>query len=383
MRIAFNAQLLSYQRGYRSAGISHYIDRTLANLGPYLADDQLRVFVGPEVPREAPALKGFQVSWSRVSTDRPVLRILWEQLVLPRELQRWRADLVHAPAHVAPLAAPCPSVVTFHDLSFFVLPGAFNRSNRAYLQLFSRLTARRARRFIAVSESTRQDLIRWLGVSPNSIAVVPNGVDPDFRPEPDQRRIAEFRRTHGLPDRFILYLGTLEPRKNLPALLRAYARARLQGLNAPLVLAGGPGWGVETILKEIEDLDLQKHVRLTGYVASDERALWYNAATLFAYPSLYEGFGLPVLEAMACGTPVVASNRSSLPEVVGDAGILIDPSDTAGLADALLDLLRDDERRSHLSDRGLVRARRFTWDAAARATRQVYQAARETSRPTS
>ena len=375
MRVAFNAQLLSLGLGYRSAGISQYIDRTLAHLGRIISDEQLAVCVGADVPIDAPSLAGMQVIRTRLPTGRPIVRILWEQLVLPTILARWRADLLHAPAYVAPLASPCPAVVTYHDLSFYLMPEAFNRQNRWYLQTFSRYTARRARQFIAVSDWTRQDLIRRLGVSPACITVVHNGVDSCFRPESDAQKVERFRREKGLPERFILYLGTLEPRKNLPALLRGYAEARRRGVVEPLILAGGRGWGVEPILQALDDLNLRSTVRLEGFVRSDERALWYNAATLFAYPSRYEGFGLPVAEAMACGTPVVSSNRSSLPEVVGDAGVQVDPDDSSAMADALTTLLRDDDRLWDLSRRGLDRSRRFTWDAAARATLRVYQTA--------
>lgn len=375
MRIAVNAQLLSYGQGYRSAGISRYIDRTLASLVPLLGEDRCAVFVGPDVPADAPSLAGLRVIRTRLPTRRPIIRILWEQLVLPTALRRWGADVLHAPAYVAPLGSPCPTVATFHDLSYYLVPGAFNQQNRLYLQYFSRWTAGRARRLIAVSECTRQDVIRLLRVPPEIVDVVYNGVDECFRPEPDATRLERFRQEKGLPERFILYLGTIEPRKNVPGLLRAYAEARRRGVTEPLVIAGGRGWGDEPIPRLIEDLQLQASVVLTGFIPSDERPLWYNAATLFAFPSRYEGFGLPVAEAMACGTPVVASNRSSLPEVVGDAGLLVDPEDPDALAAALVTVVRDDALRQDLSARGLERSRRFTWDAAARATLKTYRAA--------
>ena len=375
MRIAFNAQLLSYRHWYRSAGISRYIDRTLAHLAPLLDGERCTVFVGPDVAADVSSLAALRVIQTGLPTHRPIVRILWEQFALPIALRRWRADLLHAPAYVAPLSSPCPSVVTFHDLSFYLLPSAFNRQNRMYLQTFSRWAARRARRFIAVSESTRRDLVRLLGVSPDDVDVIYNGVDEQFHPEPDVRRVERFRQEKGLPERFVFSLGTLEPRKNLTGLLRAYAEARRQGVTEPLVVAGGRGWGDEPILRLVDELGVRPFVRLAGFVSTDEQPLWYNAATLFAYPSRYEGFGLPVAEAMACGTPVVASNRSSLPEVVGDAGILADPDDSSALASALAKVLHDDALRHELSARGLDRSRRFTWDAAARATLQTYRTA--------
>jgi glycosyltransferase involved in cell wall biosynthesis len=374
-RIAFNAQLLSYRQWYRSAGISRYIDRTLAHLAPLLDPERLAVFVGPDVPIGAPSLAGLRIIRTRLPTRHPVVRIAWEQIALPLLLGRWRADLLHAPAYVAPLASPCPTIITFHDLSFYLVPEAFNRQNRFYLQTFSRLAARRARRIIAVSECTRSDVIRLLGIRPEDVAVVYNGVDPSFRPEPDPARLARFRQEKGLPDRFILFLGTLEPRKNLRGLLYAYAEARRRGVTEPLIIAGGRGWQVQPILRVLDELGLRSSVRLTGFVGSDEQPLWYNAATLFAFPSRYEGFGLPVVEAMACGTPVVASNRASLPEIVGDAGVLVDPDDVDKLATALVSVLRDEALRRELARRGLERARRFSWEAAARATVTIYHEA--------
>src|SRR5579885_142416 len=274
MRIAVNAQLLSYDRSYRSAGISRYTDRTLASIGPLLGDDSCVAFVGPGVPLAVPALRGLRVIRTEWPTERPIVRIIWEQMVLPVALRRVGADLLHGPAYVAPLGSPCPTVVTFHDLRFFLMPNAFNRQNRLYLQHFSRWTARRARRLIAVSESTRQDMVRLLGVSPTAVDVVYNGVDECFRPEPDEERIARFREEKGLPARFILFLGTIEPRKNVPALIRAYAAARRRGLTEPLVIAGGQGWGGESASRIAEELGLESQVRLTGFIASDERPLW-------------------------------------------------------------------------------------------------------------
>jgi glycosyltransferase involved in cell wall biosynthesis len=374
MRVAFNAHLLSYRHWYRAAGISRYIDRTLAHLAPYLGEDGCLAFVGPDAPAEAPSLKWLSLQRTVLPTNRPLARIIWEQLVAPVALRQARPDLLHCPAYVAPLASPCPTVVTFHDLSFFVTPEAFNRANRYYLQQFSRLTVQRAKRFLAVSEATRQDLARLLHVSLARIDVAPNAADGEFAPIADPARLAAFRQAKGVPERFILYLGTLEPRKNVPALIRAYARARRQGIEEPLILAGGRGWG-DDVDRLIENLGLGGVVRHIGFVGMDERVVWYNAATLFAYPSRYEGFGLPPLEAMACGTPVIASNRSSLPEVVGDAGILVDPDDPDALADALIRPLRDDALRRDLAARGLARSRRFSWDASARQTVQTFKQA--------
>jgi glycosyltransferase involved in cell wall biosynthesis len=333
------------------------------------------VFVGPDVPTESPVLAPFLQRRTNLPTARPIVRILWEQLALPLALARMRLDLLHSPAYVVPLVGKVPAVVTFHDLSFFVMPSAFNRQNRLYLQAMARQSARHAARFIAVSQATRRDLVRILGVREDQVDVVYNGVDDTFQPIADEARLDGFRAQYDLPRRFILYLGTLEPRKNVAALVRAYAVARQRGVTEPLILAGGRGWGDLALGQLIAELDLQDVVRMVGFVEMSDQALWYNAATLFVYPSLYEGFGFPVLEAMACGTPVLASDRSSLPEVVGDAGLVVDPMNPDSLAESMVTLLGDDDLRVRFRALGLERARTFRWDAAARQTVESYHRA--------
>ncbi|HLZ07477.1 MAG TPA: glycosyltransferase family 1 protein [Chloroflexota bacterium] len=373
MKVGFNAQLLSYHHSYRSAGISRYIDRILGHLGPHLRGTGSIAFVGPDVPDEVDSLAWLDLRHTRLPTQRPIVRVYWEQILFSLEIRRYSVDLIHCPAYAAPLLESSRSVVTFHDLSFLLMPSAFSWSNRQYLTQISRLAAGRAARFIAVSETTRRDMIGLLGIRPEQIDVVYNGVDRGFQPVTDEAVVADFRRKMGLPDQFILYLGTLEPRKNIPVLIRAYAVARQRGVQVPLVVAGGSGWGDLRLRELIAELGLEKAVRLIGYVPLEDQVMWYNSATLFAYPSLYEGFGLPVIEAMACGTPVVTSNRSSLPEVVGDAGIQVDPRDPTALADALVSLLRDEDARADLSSRGLVRARTFTWERSAQETYDTFR----------
>jgi len=375
MRIGFNAQLLSYRQWYRSAGISRYIDRTLAALKPFLDGGDTVAFIGLGIPTDSPALDWLRQVRAAFPTERPIARILWEQTVLPIAARRLGLDLLHAPAYVAPVCPGTRTVVTFHDLSYFLFPETFNRTNRWYLQTFSRLTARRADRLIAVSESTRNDLTRILGVDRSRIDVIPNGVDERFTSIEDPELLARFRAERGLPERFILSLCTLEPRKNLPILIRAYAESRRRGITEALVLGGGVGWGDLALRRQVEELGITGSVFLPGFIPGEEQALWYNAATLFAYPSRYEGFGLPVAEAMACGTAVVTSNRSALPEVVGDAGITVNPDRPDELAEEIFRLLRDDEWRLELGRRGQARARQFSWDLAARQTAETYQQA--------
>jgi glycosyltransferase involved in cell wall biosynthesis len=266
-------------------------------------------------------------------------------------------------------------VVTVLDLSFYRYPTAFKAFKRVYLQTMTRLSVRRAKAVIAISESTRRDVIELLGVPAERVKRIYCGVDPALRPLP-RAEVEAFRRDKGLPERFVLFLGTIEPRKNVGTLIDAFAAltaadpSGTAGLR--LVLAGGRGWLADPIYARVEERDVRDRVRFAGYVPEEEKALWYNAATCFCYPSLYEGFGLPPLEAMACGTPVITSNVSSLPEVVGKAALTVDPLDSMALCEALRRVLDDRGLRSDLSDRGRARARQFSWVEAARQTADIY-----------
>jgi glycosyltransferase involved in cell wall biosynthesis len=304
-------------------------------------------------------------------TARPVVRILWEQVLQPAALRRAGVELLHSLAFAPALLWRGRSVVSFMDLSFLRFPRAFNRGNRLYLTTMAHAAVRRADHLLTISEHTRQELLRLLGAAPERVSVTYCGVDAAFQPL-DEADVRAFRARHNLPDRFLLYLGTLEPRKNVPRLLEAYARLRRRGAAPPLVLAGARGWGRDDLDARVRALGLGDAVRLLGYVPPPELPLCYNAADVFVYPSLYEGFGLPPLEALACGTPVVASNTSSLPETLGDAALLVDPRDPAALADAVGTALADAPLRARLRAAGLERTRRFTWRQMAEQTVAVY-----------
>ena len=226
---------------------------------------------------------------------------------------------------------------------------------------------------ITGSESTRQDVIALCGVPAERVVTIPDGVTGAFCPA-DPQAVAEFRRRKGLPDRFILFLGTLEPRKNVVRLLDAYAAwRRVSREPVSLVVAGGKGWFYETIFARAAELGLGDAVIFPGFVPGDELPWWYRAAELFVYPSLFEGFGLPPLEAMACGTPTITSNVSSLPEVAGSAALLVDPEDTAGLTDAIARVLSDPALAAELRAAGPRQAARFPWSRTAAETAQVYR----------
>jgi glycosyltransferase involved in cell wall biosynthesis len=373
VHVVLNAQLLSTAHTYRSGGISRYSYCLLQALRGDAGGHRVTALVGgSSVPAGLEETPTFRVLPSGWPSDRPAARIVWEQAVQPLLLRRLCPDVLHGLSYALPLAHVGAMVVTVLDLSFLRFPEYFNRGNRIYLSAMTRLAVRRARRVIAISEFTRTEIVRLLGVSPERVAVVHCGVDERFRPVRDPAVLEAFRRERGLPERFILYLGTIEPRKNLERLLDAYARVR-RHLPHKLVLAGGRGWKAEGVYARIAALDLERDVLLPGYVPMEEQPLWYNGADVYVYPSLYEGFGLPPLEAMACGTPVVAARAASLPEVLGDAAVLVDPLSVDALSEALLRVASDADLRRTLGLAGVARAEHFTWTRTALQTLEVYR----------
>jgi glycosyltransferase involved in cell wall biosynthesis len=368
--IALNAHLLSGAASYRTAGIHGYLFNTLSHLPGVAPDLAYTLFVGKG---QLPVSAKWAVRRSSLPTENPAIRIVWEQVLAPFELARVQPDLLHGMAFAVPLLWRGPSVITIFDLSFLRYPQRLSIGRRYYLRAMTRVSAHRARRVIAISECSRSEICSLLDISPEKVDVALPGVTQDFRPLP-AKQVSNFRSEHRLPERFILYVGTIEPRKNLDTLIKAYAQLP-ERKAVKLVLAGGKGWQSERLNALIEELGLAQDVITTGYVSNNELPLWYNASEVFVYPSVYEGFGMPVLESMASGRPIIVSDSSSLPEVVGSSGILVPPTDTAAWSDALSTLLADPTLRSELADRGKERARRFTWENTARATVETYHKA--------
>ncbi|MBC8262859.1 MAG: glycosyltransferase family 4 protein, partial [Anaerolineales bacterium] len=272
-------------------------------------------------------------------------------------------------------------VVTVHDLGYLYYPQAHRLLDRLYLDLSTRYNARAAAHVIADSSATRCDLIERYSVEPDKITVVyPGYDDTTFRPVRDERAIETVKAKYDIIGDYILFVGTLQPRKNLIRLIEAFSNlqpptSNLQPpiSNIQLLIAGKSGWLYEKIFRRVEELGLEGTVLFPGYIAAEDLPALLSGARLFVFPSLYEGFGLPVLEALACGTPVVCSNASSLPEVAGDAALLVDPLDVEGLAAALERVLRDEELRAELIERGFEQVRKFSWERCARETLDVLE----------
>jgi glycosyltransferase involved in cell wall biosynthesis len=296
-------------------------------------------------------------------------------VALSRAIRRYRLDLVHDPVGVAPFLGPgggARRVVTIHDAFAFVTPQTHNRLDTWRYRTQLPHAARRADAVVTVSECSRRDLISHLGLPPRVVHTTVEGVDPSLRPVPDGAARRAVLARYGIKAPFLLYVGAINARKNTARLLEAYARVRARHPQVSLVIGGQRQWRTDGMDATLGRLALGDDVRFTGYLDDADLPALYSAAEAFVFPSLYEGFGLPPLEAMACGTPVVTSGVSSLPEVVGDAALTVDPHDVEALASAMERVLTDPALRAALIRRGLVRAARFTWERAARETLTIY-----------
>lgn len=370
IKLTINAHLLSSQAGYRSAGIHNVLHQTLLHLPAWTpADWQITALVGGANQAQ---YEGVTMQRASLDTDSPTKRILWEQAIQPFQLSD--ADLYHAGAFVAPVLLNKPSVVTVYDLTFMRYPQRLTTARRLYLRTFTELTCQRARRIIAISESTKRDLVELLGIPADKVDVTPLGYDRAVHHPLNADVVEAFRQQNDLPERFWLYLGTIEPRKNLVTLIEAYAQLA-DSERLPLVLAGGKGWLTAPLFEAIAKYKLEDAIRFPGFIPTDDLPLWYNSAECFIFPSVFEGFGLPVLEAMACGTPVITSNVSSLPEVAQDAGMTLPPTAIDAWVTALRTAHDDKTWRDSASQRGRAIAQTFTWEETARLTYQSYRQA--------
>jgi len=367
-KVGINAHLLSGEAGYRRAGIHQYISQVLRHLPSHIGLDYV-VYTRQEADNlQRKGVTAVSTSWP---TEKRSLRILWEQLNWPWQAWRQEIHLLHSMAFVTPLVTSCPVVLTVYDLSFMHYPEQFPFGQRWYLTSQTNRSCQKASRIITISESSRQDVHRFFNIPLAKIDVVYPGVDPIYRPYA-AAEVETFKAENGL-GRFILHVGTLQPRKNILTLLQAFAQLAEPDLD--LVLIGGKGWLFTDIFASAQALGLEDQVHFAGYVPDDLLPLWYNAAACLVFPSLYEGFGLPVVEAMACGTPVVASNSSSIPEAVGEAGLLFEPQQVEACADRITAVLHDPQLSAKMRRLGLEQAGQFSWERAGLETAAVYQRA--------
>jgi glycosyltransferase involved in cell wall biosynthesis len=299
---------------------------------------------------------------------------LREQVTVPMDLRREAVDLFHAPHYVLPALTPCPSVVTIHDCIHLRFPQYLpNRLGYAYARASLWFSTHRSERVLTVSEASKRDILHYFSVPPEKVDVIYNAIDERFGEEPDAEEVERVRERYQLNDPFVLYAGNIKPHKNLERLIEAFHILRRHDTHpVKLLIIGDEISKYATLRRAVHRYKLHKHVRFFGFVPDRTLAVLYRLARVFVFPSLYEGFGLPPLEAMASGTPVITSNVSSLPEVVGDAALLIDPYSPDAIADAMQRVLSDDTLSDDLRRRGLVRAREFSWDRSVQRVRQIY-----------
>ena len=379
MRIGIDYTAAVHQGG-GIGRLSRHLIRALSELD---ADNDYRLFVAAG-RAEDDGLGVWPANFRSCSlplSDR-WLHILWQRLRLPVPVQviTGPLDLFHSPDFVLPPTGRTPAILTVHDLSFMRVPQFFVPGFRRYLEGAVKRAVARARHVLADSESTRRDLVELLAVEAERITVVYPGVESRFQPVREETEREWVKARYHLPDRFILGLSTLQPRKNFEGLIEAFSRLLAAQGSEPgiadlhLVIIGGKGWMYEDLLSLAERKGFGERVHFTGFVEDQDLPAIYTLAQVLAFPSWYEGFGLPVLEAMACGTPVVAANNSSLPEVVGEAGLLVDAADVEGLASAIARLVLDEGLRERLIRAGFEQARRFRWQDAARQLLEIYTA---------
>ena len=316
-------------------------------------------------------MTGVQLEKQRVFLQNNTLRILWEQILLPIRIRKDRLDLFHYTDHAMSLIQRMyPIVITVHDIAYIRFPGLLNKSRQIYKKYILNLSIKMADIIIADSHSTKRDIVEFFNVDEKKIKVVHLGVESRFRPISN---VEDYRTKNNLPSKVILNIGTLEPRKNVVTLIKAFKKLQARGLkDYVLVIAGEKGWLYKQIFEEVKSSGVEQSIRLLGIVRDEDLPLLYNCADLFVYPSLYEGFGLPPLEAMACGVPIITSNTSSLPEVVGNAGIMVDPCDINSLYEAIYNVLEDSELRHRMRRDGLKRSKMFTWEKMVNEVLEIY-----------
>lgn len=364
MRIGIDARLVFYNR----AGIGQYIlqlTEALASLEPH--QDTFLLLQSRKDKDTMVRSNGFlRKSLWTPSHNR------FEQMALSFEISRLGLDLLHSPDFIPPFRRNCKSVITVHDLAFLLYPHFLTKESARYYGQIDQAW-RKTDHIIAVSEATKHDSIKMLGVPEKKITVIHEAANPIYRPLPKEEAQRVAKEKYKIDKDFILFVSTIEPRKNLPGLLQAYRRLLDDyKCKETLVLAGSNGWLWEEVYETVAKLNLERHVAFLGRVPSEDLVYLYNAAQLLVHPSFYEGFGLTPLEAMTCGAPVIVSNTAALPEVVGDAALLINPHDIDGLTVAIWRVLTDQELRKDLICKGLKRAKHFSWKQAAEKTLEVY-----------
>lgn len=370
MRIGINARYL--QKEY--TGIENYLLQLLLNLNKATGDNEYFLFFGNDglIP-EALKSRNFKNIISKIPCNNQITKIIWSHFYLPFLARRFKLDVFHEPLFIAPLFKQCPTVITVYDLAFLRLPDCYTYRNKLYLKTLLSKSIKEADAVIAISESTKKDILDNFGSS-EKLHTVYGGVSLEFKRIDDHTVLEKVKRIYKIEGDFVLTASLITPRKNMVRLIRAFRSLRERSnYNYKLVIAGGKGWGWEAVYKEAVDSGYENDIIFCGYVPDEHLIALYNLAKIFVYPSLYEGFGLPALEGMACGCPVITSRISSLPEVCADAALFVDPYDTEELSHSIEKLLKDQLLRQTLILKGYQQANKFSWQRAAGETLAIYE----------
>jgi len=368
LRIAIDAHAV----GAKLGGNESYAVNLIEALAQIDSANHYTIYITTDEARER-----FQGRWPnfKVRATLPHTPLIRIPLTLSAELRKNPVDVLHV-QFTAPPFCPCPVVVSIHDLSFEHLPQTFKRRSRTQLRLTVRHSARRAARIISLSEHGRRDIIETYGITAERVSAIPLAAPSHFAPVQDVRELQRVRHNYGIDGDYILSVGSIQPRKNLARLVQAYAslRGNKSADKLPkLVLVGKCGWLYDETLRALEETGVADTVVLTGYVPQEDLPALYSGSLCFVYPSYFEGFGLPPLEAMKCGAPVIVGNKTSLPEVVGDAALAVDPFDVEAIASAMKRVIESPALRDELSIKGQARAKTFDWRETARKTLAIYQ----------
>jgi glycosyltransferase involved in cell wall biosynthesis len=370
MNVLINALQLNGQ----SSGIQYSIESTLQEIfGLFDGPRSVRIILDKKYKG---VLRNTNAIHPELDLKNRYIRICWENTFLLRYLKRNRMSplLYHSPSGVLPLYCPVPSVLTIHDLVGYLHPELSQRGSGFYYKLLLPASVKRSDRLIAVSDTVKESVVKNLGVNPDKIDVIYHGVRSNFTKINDKDELVRVQRKYNLPNDFILFVGNIEPRKNLPFLIQAFERLKkLSGIDHKLVIVGKKGWKYDRVYETVKALKLQEEVLFTGYVPDTDLPAIYNLASVFVLPSLYEGFGIPVIEAMACGVPVVTSGKGALSEIGGSAAFQSGIESPEDLANAMYQMIKDRAMRDRYISAGFLRAKSFSWKKSATQTIATYE----------
>ncbi|NQV12688.1 MAG: glycosyltransferase family 4 protein [Parcubacteria group bacterium] len=372
MKIGIDCRTILDPKHGELAGVGHYTKFLVENLLKIDSQNKYVLFFDPRVgDAESYKRKNVTIKYFPHLERKKYLPFVHSHLLIARFLQKQKLNLFHSPASTVPLAYPGKSVVTIHDLAIYHKPEWFPKGQKFSTRIAVPQTVRRASKIIAVSEYTKKDIIKYFGIPDDKITVVHNGVEE----APTTKNKEDVKKKFNITQNFILSVSTLQPRKNIEGLIEAFDSLRSSSAfkDYQLVIAGNKGWNYESIFQLVKELALTKKVIFTGYISKNDKFSLLKEASLLVFPSFYEGFGLSILEAMQQGTPVVTSKITSMPEVAGEAGLLVDPYKEASMARGIKKVLTDEQLQQRMIKSGLIQAKKFSWRVCAERTLRVYQ----------